>query len=63
VDAKTTQGLRFNLSHSNELALIAISRDREVGVDVEYMRADFITDEVATHFFSAAEVEEFSRRS
>src|SRR6059058_2243518 len=46
VDAKATQGLRFNLSHSNELALMAISRDREVGVDVEYMRADFVTDEV-----------------
>src|SRR6476646_11075600 len=27
-DAKATQGLRFNLSHSHELALIAISRDR-----------------------------------
>jgi 4'-phosphopantetheinyl transferase len=59
VDAKATQGLRFNLSHSHELALIAVSRDREVGIDVEYMRADFVTDEVATHFFSAAEVEEF----
>ena len=59
VDAKATQGLRFNLSHSHELALMAISRDREVGVDVEYVRADFVTDEVATHFFSAAEVEEF----
>src|SRR5205814_9626650 len=59
VDAKATQGLRFNLSHSHELALMAISRDREVGVDVEYMRGDFVTDEVATHFFSAAIVEEF----
>ena len=58
-DAKVTQGLRFNLSHSHELALIAVSRDREVGVDVEYIRRDFVTDEVATHFFSPAEVAEF----
>lgn len=58
-DAKATQGLRFNLSHSNQLALIAVSRDREVGVDVEYMRPDFVTEEVAAHFFSPAEVEEF----
>src|ERR1041385_3868110 len=59
VDAQATQGLRFNLSHSHELALIAVSRDREVGIDIEYMRPDFVTDEVATHFFSAAEVQEF----
>ncbi len=29
--------LRFNLSHSGGLALIAIARDREVGVDVEWI--------------------------
>jgi len=32
--------LKFNLSHSAELALIAVARDREVGVDVEYLRPD-----------------------
>jgi 4'-phosphopantetheinyl transferase len=30
-----TGGLEFNLSHSDELALIAVSRRRPVGVDVE----------------------------
>jgi 4'-phosphopantetheinyl transferase len=58
-DKKRTQGLRFNLSHSNQFALIAITRDREVGVDIEYMRSDFVTDEVANHFFSRAEAEQF----
>src|SRR5262245_33693681 len=57
-NAKASQGLRFNLSHSNQLALIAVTRDREVGVDVEYMRENFVTDEVAGHFFSRAEAEE-----
>ena len=57
-DHKATYGLRFNLSHSHQLALIAISRDREVGVDVEYMRPNFVTDEVAGHFFSPAEAEQ-----
>jgi len=30
--------LHFNLSHSGALALIAVCRDREVGVDVERLR-------------------------
>ena len=56
---KRSQGIRFNLSHSHELALIAITRDREVGVDVEFMRPEFVCDEMATHFFSRVEVEQF----
>lgn len=49
-------GVLFNLSHSGEVALIAVAREREVGVDVEFMRADFATNEVAEHFFSVAEI-------
>ena len=58
-DKAVAQGLRFNLSHSHQLALISITRDREVGVDIEFVRSDFVTDEVANHFFSPAEVREF----
>lgn len=49
-------GLRFNLSHSHGIALIALTRDREVGVDIEFMRPDFAGGEVAEHFFSPLEV-------
>ena len=59
-DSRTSQGIRFNLSHSHRLALIAIARDREVGVDIEFMRPNFVTDEVVKHFFSRAEVEAFT---
>lgn len=36
--AEPGAALRFNLSHSGELALIAVSLDRDVGVDVQRMR-------------------------
>ncbi|HEX8633286.1 MAG TPA: 4'-phosphopantetheinyl transferase superfamily protein [Pyrinomonadaceae bacterium] len=48
--------VRFNLSHSHELALYAFARGREVGVDIEHIRADFAGDDIAARFFSAREV-------
>lgn len=50
--------LKFNLSHSAGLALIAIAADADVGVDLEYMRAQSDHAEVARRFFSAAEVDQ-----
>jgi 4'-phosphopantetheinyl transferase len=49
--------LRFNLSHSHGLALIAVSRGREVGVDIEYVQREVGDEGIARRFFSAAEVE------
>jgi 4'-phosphopantetheinyl transferase len=39
------------------MALYAIARGRRVGIDVEYMREDFATLEVAESFFSKDEFE------
>lgn len=49
-------GLLFNLTHSGDVALMGVAREREVGIDVEFMRADFATSEVAENFFSVAEI-------
>jgi 4'-phosphopantetheinyl transferase len=48
--------LNFNLSHSGSVALYAITRNMEIGVDVERVRSDFEYEETAKRFFSANEV-------
>jgi 4'-phosphopantetheinyl transferase len=48
--------LRFNLSHSGDLALIAVACGREIGVDVERIRRDRDLERIATRFFSRVEV-------
>jgi 4'-phosphopantetheinyl transferase len=46
----------FNLSHSDGLALIAVTRERQIGVDLERIREDVAFAEVAERFFSAREI-------
>ncbi len=52
--------LHFNLSHSHGLALLAVTEGRQIGVDVEHIRADFATEEIARRFFSRLEVDSFN---
>lgn len=52
--------LRFNMSHSHGVALFAVAMDRELGVDVEHMRADFASADIARRFFSPLEVAAFN---
>jgi len=54
------RSLQFNMSHSHDVALVAVTRDAAVGVDVEHIRSDFASEEIATRFFSRLEVETFS---
>ena len=49
--------LRFNASHSGEMALYAFVHDYEVGVDVEHVKKDFVTEEIAERFFCTNEVQ------
>jgi 4'-phosphopantetheinyl transferase len=48
--------LRFNLSRRDGLALIAVTRGREIGVDVELVRPDLDLFEIAEVSFSENEL-------
>lgn len=48
-------GVRFSVSHSQGLALYAVSSGREVGVDLERLRFDRPADEIIRRFFSEEE--------
>jgi 4'-phosphopantetheinyl transferase len=54
-DVAVATGLRFNVSHSHEMALFAVARGREVGVDIEYLGREIRAEEIAERFFSAHE--------
>jgi len=47
--------LRFNLSHSRGIALIAITKNRDIGVDIEGINPNFSCLEIAEKFFSPLE--------
>jgi len=49
-------GLRFNVSHSGELALIAITLGCDVGVDVEHSRMIRKLEELAQRYFHRGEI-------
>lgn len=50
--------INFNLSHSEEIALLIVSKDYEVGIDVEYMKRVINIHGVATRFFHPDEAEQ-----
>ena len=55
------QGICFNVSHSHGLALLAVTSDRLVGVDVEQIRTDKDLLGLANRYFSANEIAALGR--
>lgn len=50
--------LEFNLSHSGDFALIAVTQAGRVGVDVERVRSGISSHVIAQQYFSTSEFEE-----
>jgi 4'-phosphopantetheinyl transferase len=53
--------LRFNLAHSGEVALVAVTRGRDVGVDVERLRPDADRWALVDHALTARERHQLQR--
>ena len=54
-------GIHFNLSHTGDLALVAVTRIGLLGVDVEWVRPIKNVDELVARFFSERENELFQK--
>jgi 4'-phosphopantetheinyl transferase len=54
---RNVYGLRFSLSHSGELAVYAVSRGRDIGVDIERLQQTILeVPTIAESFFSEKEI-------
>lgn len=51
--------IHFNLTHSHELALLAVSKETEVGIDIEYWRPRINIDGLVKKVFTRNEQETF----
>lgn len=55
LDGETGENISFNLSHANGLALYALARDREIGIDLEQVRPHSLDQTIAERYFSEQE--------
>lgn len=54
------RGLSFNVSHTRGLIALGVTRDRELGVDVEHTTQREVSTDIADRFFAPAEVDALS---
>ncbi len=54
------KNIKFNVSHSRNLAIYAICLEREIGVDLEYIRDVSSADKIINRFFTNEEKDYFN---
>jgi 4'-phosphopantetheinyl transferase len=60
-ESMNNSAINFNLAHSGGLGLYGFSLGGRIGVDLEYVRAQFTGHEIAEQYFSQSEVAELER--
>lgn len=56
-DYKFQTSLKFNISHSGNMIVMAFTRNFDIGVDIEKLKDDFDVIDIAQHFFSPDEIQ------
>lgn len=54
-EQRDRSAITFNLSHAHDRALITVSKAQEVGVDLEFVRADIEVANLSKRFFTSSE--------
>lgn len=54
--------LKFNISHSGNMAAFAFFKNQEIGVDIEKIKDDFDVLELAQNFFSTKEIQSLEKQ-
>ncbi len=49
--------LQFNLSHAGGIALIALTKNYEIGIDIEVVNPKVEVEKIAQHFFAKGEID------
>ena len=57
IEEDKSQDLKFNLSHTQDISLLAVSRNIELGIDVEYMDRKTDWQGICQRFFTEPEQE------
>jgi 4'-phosphopantetheinyl transferase len=57
----SSTALTFNFSHSKDLALLAVTAAREIGIDIEYLHRDISVDSFARHILCENEAAALQR--
>jgi 4'-phosphopantetheinyl transferase len=57
---RNDESIMFNISHSDDLSVIALSSELEVGIDIERTNRELNVAEIAGSFFSKKEIEKLS---
>jgi 4'-phosphopantetheinyl transferase len=58
---QNSECIQFNVSHSKDYALVAITRGCSIGVDIEYVNPEIDFESLAKSFFSEEEYESMSQ--